>query len=71
MNAQAIGRNTNWLPHAVLWFGVFITAFPPYVTFIASTLTPQDIAQVPMQMTPGSQFWANYSACLLYTSRCV
>lgn len=62
MNAQAIGRNTNWLPHAVLWFGVFITAFPLYVTFIASTLTPQDIAQAPMQMTPGSQFWANYSA---------
>ncbi len=62
MNTQAIGRNTHWLPHAVLWLGVFITAFPLYVTFIASTLTPQDIAQVPMQMTPGSQFWANYSA---------
>ena len=59
---SAIGRNTNWLPHAVLWFGVFITAFPLYVTFVASTLTPQDIAQVPMQMTPGPELWANYSA---------
>ena len=60
--ATAIGRNSNWLPHAVLWLGVFITAFPLYVTFIASTLTPQDIAQVPMQMLPGAHWWDNYSA---------
>ena len=49
---NAIGRNSNWLPHAVLWLGVFITAFPLYITFVASTLLPQDIAQVPMQMLP-------------------
>ena len=23
----AVGRRSNWLPHAVLWIGVFITAF--------------------------------------------
>jgi len=60
--ATAIGRNSNWLPHAVLWLGVLITAFPLYVTFIASTLTPQDIAQVPMQMLPGAHWWDNYKA---------
>jgi len=58
----AAGRRTNWLPHLVLWVGVFITAFPLYVTFVASTLTPRDIAQVPMQMLPGPELWANYAA---------
>ena len=56
----AVGRRSNWLPHAVLWIGVFITAFPLYVTFVASTLTPQDIAQVPMQLFPGAHGWDNY-----------
>jgi ABC-type sugar transport system permease subunit len=28
----AVGRRSNWVPHAVLWIGVFITAFPLYVT---------------------------------------
>ena len=59
---SAIGRNSNWLPHAVLWLGVIITAFPLYVTFIASTLLPPEIATVPMQMTPGAHLWENYSA---------
>ena len=58
---SAIGRNSNWLPHAVLWLGVFITAFPLYITFVASTLLPQDIAQVPMQMLPGAHLWDNYA----------
>jgi len=56
----AVGRRSNWVPHAVLWIGVFITAFPLYVTFVASTLTPQDIAQVPMQLFPGAHGWDNY-----------
>ena len=56
----AVGRRSNWLPHAVLWIGVFITAFPLYVTFVASTLLPQDIAQVPMQLVPGTHGWDNY-----------
>jgi sn-glycerol 3-phosphate transport system permease protein len=60
MNAQTLGRNSNWLPHAVLWIGVFITAFPLYVTFVASTLQPQDIAQLPMQMYPGASVFENY-----------
>ncbi|MGL5001706.1 MAG: glycerol-3-phosphate transporter, partial [Casimicrobium sp.] len=61
MNAQTLGRNTNWLPHAVLWIGVFITAFPLWVTFVASTLTPQDIAQSPMQLYPGGELFKIYS----------
>ena len=56
----AVGRRSNWVPHAVLWLGVFITAFPLYVTFVASTLLPQDIAQVPMQLFPGTHGWDYY-----------
>ncbi len=55
-----VARRSNWLPHLVLWVGMFITAFPLYVTFVASTLSPQEIAQTPMSMVPGSQFWENY-----------
>ena len=40
----------------MLWIGVFITAFLLYVTFVASTLTPQDIAQVPMQLFPSPRW---------------
>lgn len=61
MNAQTLGARTNWLPHAILLIGVFITAFPLWVTFVASTLTPRDIAQAPMQLYPGGEFLANYS----------
>lgn len=60
MDAKTLGRKTDWLPHAVLWVGMFVTLFPVYVTFVASTLTPRDIAQTPMQMWPGPELWHNY-----------
>jgi sn-glycerol 3-phosphate transport system permease protein len=62
MSNATLGQRSNWLPHFILWIGVFITAFPIYVTFVASTLTPRDIAQTPMQMWPGGEFWNNYVA---------
>ena len=60
-------ENRPWLTlfsHAVLILGVLVVAFPLYVTFIASTLTLEQIMQVPMQLTPGDQFIANYSQVL-------
>jgi sn-glycerol 3-phosphate transport system permease protein len=54
-----------WFPHAVLWLGIAITAFPLYVAFVASTLTPQDIAQAPMPIIPGPHGLSNYSAVLV------
>jgi sn-glycerol 3-phosphate transport system permease protein len=54
-----------WLPHAVLWIGIAITAFPLYVAFVASTLTPQDIAQAPMPIVPGPHGLDNYTAVLV------
>jgi sn-glycerol 3-phosphate transport system permease protein len=51
----------NVLAHAVLIVGIVIVAFPLYVTFVASTLTLDEIVSVPMPLLPGGHFWENYS----------
>jgi sn-glycerol 3-phosphate transport system permease protein len=43
---------------------VLVVAFPIYVTFVASTLTLEQIMTVPMPLVPGDQFVANYSQVL-------
>ena len=55
----------NVLAHAILILGVCIVAFPLYITFVASTLTLDQIVQVPMPLLPGDQFVQNYSQALL------
>ena len=50
--------------HAVLIVGILVVAFPLYVTFVASTLTLEEILSVPMPLLPGDQLWANYSTVL-------
>jgi sn-glycerol 3-phosphate transport system permease protein len=52
------------LAHVVMILGILVVAFPIYLAFIASTHTAQDIAQAPMPLLPGSNFWATYSAAL-------
>jgi sn-glycerol 3-phosphate transport system permease protein len=53
-------RSIDWLPHAVLLFGIAIIAFPVYVTVVASTLTTPDIVYGPMSLLPGPHGPANY-----------
>ncbi len=55
----------SWIPHVVLWIGIAITAFPLYIAFVASTLTPQDVAQAPMPVLPGAHAFENYHAILV------
>jgi sn-glycerol 3-phosphate transport system permease protein len=60
-------ENRPWVTffaHAVLILGVVIVAFPLWVTFVASTLTLDQILAVPMQLVPGDQFLHNYSQVL-------
>ena len=60
-------ENRPWLmafSHAVLILGVALVAFPLYVTFVASTLTLEQILTVPMPLLPGDQFLKNYSQVL-------
>ena len=52
------------LTHLVLLAGVAMVAFPLYITFVASTLTLEQVLQVPMRLLPGDQFWANYTQVL-------
>jgi len=60
-------ENRPWLTvfsHAVLLLGIIVVAFPLYVTFVASTLTLDQILTVPMPLLPGDQFLHNYSQVL-------
>ena len=58
----------DFLAHAVLILGVIVVAFPLYVTFVASTLTYDQIVHVPMPLVPGDQLVANYSQALAHGS---
>ena len=50
--------------YVTLTIGVLVVAFPLYVTFVASTLTLDQILSVPMPLIPGDQFLNNYSQVL-------
>jgi sn-glycerol 3-phosphate transport system permease protein len=50
--------------HVVLLLGIGVIAFPLYVTFVASTLTLDQIIAVPMPLVPGDQLVANYTQVL-------
>jgi sn-glycerol 3-phosphate transport system permease protein len=60
-------ENRPWMTffcHLTLVLGVVVVAFPLYVTFVASTLTYDQIITVPMPLTPGDQLAANYGQVL-------
>ena len=52
----------DFFAHAVLITGVLLVAFPLWVTFVASTLTFEQIVNVPMPLWPGDQFLAQLHA---------
>jgi sn-glycerol 3-phosphate transport system permease protein len=54
----------DFASHAVLILGAALVAFPIYVTFVASTLTFEQIMSVPMPLLPGDQFVENYTQVL-------
>jgi len=60
-------ENRPWLTffsHAILIAGIFVIAFPLYVTFVGSTLTLDEIVRVPMPLVPGDHLWENYKQVL-------
>jgi len=60
-------ENRPWLTflaHSVLIAGVLVVAFPLWITFVASTLTYDEIIHVPMPLLPGDQLLENYSQVL-------
>jgi sn-glycerol 3-phosphate transport system permease protein len=54
----------TFLTHLGLALGIVVIAFPLYVTFVASTLTLEQVLEVPMRLLPGDQFWTNYTQVL-------
>ena len=53
-------RMGNIVPHAILWIGVAIVAFPVYLAFVGSTHDAASIANGQMPITPGPHFYQNY-----------
>jgi sn-glycerol 3-phosphate transport system permease protein len=58
----------NLISHLVLMVGVAVVALPVYVTFVASSLAPDQVLQSPMPMLPGSHLWDNYYAVITHGS---
>jgi sn-glycerol 3-phosphate transport system permease protein len=54
----------TFFSHAVLLVGIAVIAFPLYVTFVASTLTLEQILTVPMPLVPGDHLLENYRQVL-------
>ncbi|MEI7515456.1 MAG: sn-glycerol-3-phosphate ABC transporter permease UgpE [Betaproteobacteria bacterium] len=50
--------------HCVLWCGVLVVAFPLYLALVASSHTPQALAQAPMPLWFGDHWWGSYSVAL-------
>jgi sn-glycerol 3-phosphate transport system permease protein len=60
-------ENRPWLTvvsHLVLILGVAVVALPLYITFVASTLTPEQVLEAPMTMIPGGELAHNYGQVL-------
>ncbi|MEO7252841.1 MAG: sn-glycerol-3-phosphate ABC transporter permease UgpE [Casimicrobium sp.] len=55
---------STFLAHLVLWIGVAIVALPLYVTFVASTLSAEQVLQSPISLVPGDQLIENYKTVL-------
>src|SRR6187397_1834356 len=54
----------NVLAHAIVIMGVMLVAFPLWITFVASTLTYDQIITVPMPLVPDDQLIENYAQFL-------
>ena len=50
----------DFITHAVLILGVVVIAFPVYVTFVASTITAEQVLAAPMPLVPGPHLVENY-----------
>jgi len=50
--------------HLILVLGVAVIALPLYITFVASTLAPDEVLQAPMPLIPGTHLIENYATVL-------
>ena len=57
-------KSGYWLTHLGLIIGVLFIFFPVWLTFVASTVTQEEIIQPPLPLLPGGEFFENYSNAL-------
>jgi sn-glycerol 3-phosphate transport system permease protein len=53
-----------WVTHGILLVGIAIVIFPIYLTFVASTVTHQEVVRPPLPLLPGGHFAQNYGEAL-------
>ena len=53
------------IAHLVILTGIALVAFPIWVTFVASTHTPQALFKAPIPILPGNEMITNYRSILL------
>ena len=56
----------DFITHVVLILGIVVVAFPVYLTFVASTLTAEQVLDAPMTLIPGSHLIENYRTVLFH-----
>ncbi|WP_423196894.1 MULTISPECIES: sn-glycerol-3-phosphate ABC transporter permease UgpE [unclassified Cupriavidus] len=56
----------DFLSHLVLIVGIVVVAFPVYLTFVASTLTAEQVLDAPMTLIPGGHLIDNYRTVLFH-----
>ncbi len=49
----------NIISHTVLILGIFIVAFPIWITFVAASHDAVRMTQIPLPLLPGGHFWEN------------
>jgi len=54
----------DFITHLVLILGIAVVAFPVYLTFVASTLTAEQVLDAPMTLIPGSHLIENFRTVL-------
>jgi len=52
------------ITHLVLILGIVVVAFPVYLTFVASTLTAEQVLDAPMTLVPGGHLIENFRTVL-------
>ena len=55
-------RFLDILTYTLLILGIASILFPLYYTFIAATLSIEDVTKVPMPLAPGGEFFHNLAA---------
>lgn len=54
----------TWLVHAILITGIALVCFPIYLTFVASSVTHDQVIQPPLPLLPGDLLVENYTRAL-------